>query len=214
MYEPAAETTIDCVVAPVDQRLPVAEDDVSVIVAPAQKDAGPLIVGVDGTGLAVTAKAAEVAEQPLASVTVTLYEPVAETMIVCVTAPVDQRFPVNEDDVRVIVLPAQNAAGPLMIGVAGSGLTVTTNAAEVAAQPLASVTLTVYEPAAETVIDCVVAPVDQRFPVAEDDVSVIVLPAQKEAGPLIVGVAGRGFAVTANAAEVAEQPLASVAVTE
>ena len=100
-----------------------------------------------------------------------------------------------------------------MIGVAGSGLTVTTNAAEVAAQPLASVTLTVYEPAAETVIDWVVAPVDQRFPVNDEDVSVIVLPAQKEAGPLIVGVAGRGLAVTPNAAEVAVQPLASVTVT-
>jgi hypothetical protein len=59
------------------------------------------------------------------------------------------------------------------------------------------VTVTVYEPAAETVIDWVVAPVDQRLPVAEDDVSVIDAPGQNAAGPLMVGVAGVGFAVTA-----------------
>ena len=70
-----------------------------------------------------------------------------------------------------------------------------------------------YEPAAETVIDWVDAPVDQAFPVAEDDVNVIVLPGQKDVGPLMVGVAPAGFAVTANGAEVAEQPLASVTVT-
>ena len=62
-------------------------------------------------------------------------------------------------------------------------------------------------------IDCVVAPVDQGFPVAEDDVSVIVLPTQNDVGPVMVGVGGSGFAVTANAAEVAEQPLAFVTVT-
>jgi hypothetical protein len=64
------------------------------------------------------------------------------------------------------------------------------------------------------VIDCVVAPVDQRLPVAEDEVRAIVVPGQNEAGPLITGVAGAGLAVTANAAEAAEQPLASVTVTE
>jgi len=63
---------IDCVVAPVDQTLPVADDEVSVIVLPVQNDAGPLMVGVVTAGLAVTAKAAEVAEQPLALLTVTV----------------------------------------------------------------------------------------------------------------------------------------------
>jgi hypothetical protein len=62
-------------------------------------------------------------------------------------------------------------------------------------------------------MDCVVAPVDQRFPVAEEDVSVIVEPAQNELGPVIVGVTGAGLAVTTLAAEVAVQPLASVTVT-
>src|SRR5476649_587342 len=100
-----------------------------------------------------------------------------------------------------------------MVGVGGRGLTVTTNAAEVAEQPLASVTLTENEPATVTAIDCVVAPVDQRLPVAEDDVSVIVAPVQNELGPLMVGVGGSGLTVTAKAAEVAEQPLASVTLT-
>jgi hypothetical protein len=42
-----------------------------------------------------------------------------------------------------MLVPAQNAEGPLMVGVAGSGLTITANGAEVAEQPLAFVTWTV-----------------------------------------------------------------------
>ena len=126
----------------------------------------------------------------------------------------DQRFPVREEEVRVTVAPGQNVAGPLMVGVAGAAFAVTTEGAEVALQPLTSVTVTVNEPAAETVIDCVVARLDQRFPVKEEEVSVIVAPGQKDVGPLMVGVAGTGFAVTANGADIAEQPLALVTVTE
>ena len=40
------------------------------------------------------------------------------------------------------------------------------------------------------------------------------MPGQKLPGPLIAGVAGAALAVTANPAEVAEQPFASVTVTE
>ena len=134
-------------------------------------------------------------------------------MIDCVVAPVDQRLPVADDEVSVIVLPVQNEAGPLIVGVAGAGFAVTTKAADVALQPLALVTVTVKEPAAETEIDCVVAPVDQRFPVADDEVSVMLAPGQKAEGPLIVGVAAAGLTVTANAGDVAEQPPASVTVT-
>jgi hypothetical protein len=184
-----------------------------VIVLPAQNDAGPLMVGVGVAGLAVTANGADVAEQPLAFVTLTVYEPAVETTIDCVVAPVDQRLPVAEEDVSVIVLPVQKALGPLMVGVAGVGFAVTTNDAEVAEQPLALVTWTVKEPAAETTIDCVVSPVDQRLPVAAEDVNVIVLPVQKELGPLIVGVGGAGLSVTTNGADVAEHPLASVTLT-
>jgi hypothetical protein len=69
-------------------------------------------------------------------------------------------------------------------------------------------------PAAEIVIDCVVAPVDQRFPLAADDVSVIEPPVQNEVGPLIVGVGGSGLTVTVRGADVAWHPLAFVTVTE
>ena len=125
----------------------------------------------------------------------------------------DQRLPLAEDDVSVVLLPAQKEAAPLMVGVAGRALTVTTAAAEVAWQPLAFVTVTLKEPAAETVIDCVVAPVDQRFPVAEEEVNVVLPPVQKAVAPLMVGVAGSALAVTANGAEVAWQPPALVTVT-
>ena len=68
------------------------------------------------------------------------------------------------------------------------------------------VTETVYVPEVETVIDCVVAPVDQRFPLAEEEVNTTLPPAQKVVGPPaeIVGVAGSGFTVTVVPAEVAE----------
>ena len=106
------------------------------------------------------------------------------------------------------------AAGCVVIVSAGTGFDVTANAAELAEQPLASVTVTVYEPAAVTVIVCVVAPVDQRFPVIEDDVSVTVLPVQTSEFPAVmVGLATAGFAVTVKGADVAEQPPASVTLT-
>ena len=135
------------------------------------------------------------------------------TVIDCAVAPVDQSFPVADEDVRVIDVPGQNEAGPVMVGVAGGAFAVTAKAADVAEQPLTLVTVTLYEPAADTVIDCVVAPVDQRLPVADEDVSVIGMPVQKLEGPLRVGVGGRAFAVTAKAADVAEQPLTLVTVT-
>ena len=67
----------------------------------------------------------------------------------------------------------------------------------------------------ETIIDCVVAPFDHVFPVAELDVKVTVPPAQNVSEPLvvIVGVGGFGFTVTVVEVEVAEQP-AEPTVTE
>lgn len=49
-----------------------------------------------------------------------------------------------------------------------------------------------------TLILRVVAPVDQRYDVLTDEVSVTLLPAQMAVGPdaVIVGVAGSGFTVT------------------
>ena len=112
-----------------------------------------------------------------------------------------------------MVDPPQNELGPVIAGIAGAGFCVTTFATDVAVQPFASVAVTVYEPAALTVIDCVVAPVDQRLPVSADDVRVIVPPGQNEVGPLTVGTAGAGFEVMTFATDVAVQPFASVTVT-
>jgi hypothetical protein len=146
---------MDCVVAPVDQRLPVGEEEVSVMVPPPHRSAaGPVIVGMRVAEATATTAGAEVAEQPLAFVTVSVYVPATDTVIDCVVAPVDQRLPVAEDEVKVIAVPSQESkAGPLMVGVATAGFTVTMKGAEVAWQPPALVTVTLYEPAAATVMD-------------------------------------------------------------
>jgi archaellum component FlaF (FlaF/FlaG flagellin family) len=130
-----------------------------------------------------------------------------------VVAPVDQRFPVADDEVNVTEPPGQNELPPLMVGVAAAGLADTTKGAELAEQPPALVAVTAKVPAADTVIDCVVAPVDQTFPVADEDVSVMLEPGQNAEGPVMVGVVCAGLAVTTNAADAAEQPPASVTVT-
>ena len=65
-----------------------------------------------------------------------------------------------------------------------------------------------------TVIDGVVAPVDQRYDVPPDAVSVTLPPAQKAVGPPAVMLAvGLAFAVTTVGDDVAAQPLALVTVT-
>jgi len=65
------------------------------------------------------------------------------------------------------------------------------------------------------VMDCVVAPFDQRFPVEADEVRMTFPPAQKVVDPLAVtvGVAGIGFTVTAIGADAAELHPADVTVT-
>lgn len=117
--------------------------------------------------------------------------------------------------VRFNVCPTHK--GPLLDAVTvGSGFTVIVVPAEVAEQPLPFVTVTVYVPDEVTVMDCVVAPVDQAFPVVEEDVRTTEPPEQKVVGPpvVIVGVAGSAFTVTVVVAEVAEQPFPFVTVTE
>ena len=55
-------------------------------------------------------------------------------------------------------------------------------------------------------MDCVVAPFDQRFPVADDEVKVTLPPWQKVVAPeaVIVGVSGNALTVTVVAADAAE----------
>jgi hypothetical protein len=84
-----------------------------------------------------------VAVQPFASVTVTVYVVVdaGVTVIDEVVSPVDHAYDVPPPAVRVALVPAQIAVGPVIAAV-GSGLTVTINGDDVALQ-LPFVTVTV-----------------------------------------------------------------------
>lgn len=65
-----------------------------------------------------------------------------------------------------------------------------------------------YDPELLTLIVCAVALVDQRFPLACDEVRFTEPPAQNVVGPLavIVGAVGLAFTVTVVFAEVDEHP--------
>ena len=121
-------------------------------------------------------------------------------------------------EVRSTLPPVQNVVLPVgvIIGVEGEGLTVTVFTAETAVHPEALLTVTVKFPDVETVIDCVVAPVDHAYVVAALDVSRTLPPAQKVVGPpaVIIGVPGLEFTITVVVAEVAEQPGPLLTVTE
>jgi hypothetical protein len=104
--------------------------------------------------------------------------------------------------------PGQNDVGPpaVMTGVDGLALTVTVVGAEVALQPLAFVTVTLHEPVVVTLIDCVVAPFDQRYDVPAFAVSVTLPPAQKVVGPAaLIEAAGSAFTATFTGCDVVPQ---------
>ena len=65
-------------------------------------------------------------------------------------------------------------------------------------------------------MDCVVAPFDQRFPVADDEVKVTLPPWQKVVAPeaVIVGVTGNALTVITVGAEAAELQVPLFTVTE
>ena len=65
-------------------------------------------------------------------------------------------------------------------------------------------------------IDWLVAPFDQIFPVADDEVSVTLPPWQKVVAPeaVMVGVAGNALTVTVVAADAAELQVPLFTVTE
>jgi hypothetical protein len=147
---------MDWVVAPVDQRLFVDDDEVNTTVPPAQNVVGPLavIVGVVGIVFTTTVVFVEVAwQRPVEKVTE--YDPELLTVIDCEVAPVDHVFPVAEDDVKMTEPPAQNVVGPLaeIVGVAGVGFTVMVSTLELPEEHPFMITSTVYIPEAETVID-------------------------------------------------------------
>lgn len=85
-----------CVIAAVDQELPVACEDVKVTEPPAQNDVGPLavITGAAGIEFTVTEIGVEAGEiHPFASVCVTVYVPLLLTVIELAVDPLDHRFP-------------------------------------------------------------------------------------------------------------------------
>ena len=143
-----------------------------------------------------------------------MYVPGAVTVIAAVVAVVDQTFPEPAEDVSTTFPPAQKVVAPLavMVGTDGTGFTVTVVEALAPDVHPSAITSTLNVPEADTVMDCVVAPFDQRFPVAEEEVSVTFPPLQKVVEPLavIVGMAGSGFTVTLTGAEAADEQLPSV----
>jgi len=135
---------IDGVVAPFDQVLPVASDEVNTMLLPSQKVVAPLavIIGTDGTGFTVTVVEALAPDVHPSAITSTLNVPEAETVMDCVVAPFDQRFPVADEEVSVTFPPLQKVVAPLavMVGTVGTGLTVTGTDVETGeTQPLRSV---------------------------------------------------------------------------
>lgn len=96
--------------------------------------------------------------------TVTVYVPEVETVIDCVVTLVDQVFPVADDEVNTTEPPVQKVVGPpaKIVGTPGEGFTVTFVLDEVATQPEPLPTVTVYVPPVETIMDCVVSPVDHK----------------------------------------------------
>ena len=216
---------IDCVVAPLDQRNDVPPAAVSVTLPPAQKVVAPLAVIVAvGDGLTVTLIAADVPEQPDASVTVTLYEPAVATVIDCDFAPLDQRYDAPDVAVSVTLPPVQKLVGPLavMIGVKAPTLTV---AVPVFGQLFASVTETfnvtadedvglnviAFVPLPDTIVPLVIVHVNVPLAIGGTDADAV-LPAQMLDGALIVAL-GFGLTVTTLGADVAVQLLALPTVT-
>jgi len=137
-----------------------------------------------------------------------------ETVIDCVVAPVDQTLLLAADDVSTTFPPAQKVVGPpaVIVGTGEAPDNVTTTGADVAFGQPDTAVVTVYVPPVETVIDCVVAPVDHVFPEVAEEVSVTLPPGQNESGPLaeIVGVAAT---ITATGADGSEVHPAVVCVT-
>jgi hypothetical protein len=119
-------------------------------------------------------------------------------VIDCVVAPLLHNQDAPADAVSVTEPPLQNVSGPsALIAADGNGFTVTTAAVDVAEHPAALVTVTVYDPAVLTVIDCVVAPLLHNQDAPADAVSVTEPPVQNATGPPAVIVAvGNAFTVT------------------
>lgn len=229
-----AVNVIDGVFAPAVMVPPLIDQVYVVPTGPAATDAllpvdpgttveGAVIV-VEGGALTVTFTAGAVPLQPVASVTVTLYEPEVETVIDCAVAPLDQRYLLPALAVRVTLPPVQKLVGPpaVIIGVNAPTLTF---AVPLFAQPFASATETfnvtadddvglkviAFVPLPDTMVPLVIVQLNVPFAIAGTDADAV-LPAHTLDGALIVAL-GFGLTVTTVGADVALQPFASETVT-
>jgi hypothetical protein len=117
-------------------------------------------------GCVITTEA--VVEHPLASVTVTPYVPAARLDKSSLVAPLDQRYvyavvpPLTLRLAAPVEFPKQSTFVPdIEAASAAAGCVITTEA--VVEQLLASVTVTVYVPAARPVLSSVVTPLPQLY---------------------------------------------------
>ena len=94
--EPAATPVTTPVVLTVatavllDDHVPPVVELANVVVEPAHTFDAPVIAATTGNALTVTTVAGDVAEHPLAFVTVTVYEPLVVAVMDCVCGPFDQ----------------------------------------------------------------------------------------------------------------------------
>ena len=122
---------------------------------PLQMDVCPDITGV-GLGFTVNTNAS-VSGQPPALVTVTVYVFVVATDIVCVDAPFDHKYEAKPGPASSTELPPAHTAESPVMDALGDAIKVT-NKLAVPVHPAALVTVTVYVPPVETLIEEVVAP--------------------------------------------------------
>ncbi|MNY16563.1 hypothetical protein D3C86_1498320 [compost metagenome] len=129
-------------------------------------------------------------------------------MIDCVASPVDHKLPPVEEDVSTTEDPAQiDSVVPVtIVGTGGNELTVTVCGAEVPEEHPFEITCTRKVPELLTVMDCVVAPLDQKLLLGDEDVNVTDPPAQNVVEPLavIVGTAGIVLTITFTGADAAD----------
>jgi hypothetical protein len=123
-----------------------------------------VIVGLVGNAFIDIVTPSERGEVHPKLVAVTVYVPASPTVIDWVLAPVDQTFPVADEEVKVTVLPGQMLVEPEgeIVGVFGIGFTVTFLTADVRELHVPLLTTTEYKAELFTVIERVVAPFDQR----------------------------------------------------
>ena len=130
-----AVNVIDGVVEPAVMVPPLMDHTYVVPAGPAATDAvlpvepGTIVLGAvivaEGIGLTVTLTGGALPVQPVLSVTVTLYEPVALTVIDCVVAPVDHAYDWPAVAVSNTLPPVQKLVGPLAVMVGANAATLT-----------------------------------------------------------------------------------------